>query len=1195
MKSHARVHSDSATTEDEMGFSEKMQTNEDAGEVAGFTDKVDTTEQPVNRDYLEETRVKVKKFMAFSLVGRTYENIFISLSLFSCGEFIYQTYTAYIPDDTIYYFNFVELALAVLFTWDWILCFFIADHKINHLTRCVRGLASGGGGCCCCYYYCYYYYYFCWPHSCAILPACPLLSEPFSPPPPFSFYSMIDLMTVIPIWITRLYPCMDYNNIYSSQDQIVYILCGVTTTRILRALRIRRKLIRIEDEVSRCIGEIALNIVVTMLFFSALFQFLESQDQSYEFHTWMYYIMVTMATVGYGDIAPKSTLGRICAMGLIGFAFLSGPQMSTDLIEKLNRQSIYARAHYVPKYRSTHVYVCGDTETSSIHEFFAELFHEDHEDEEIHAVVMSANAPTSDMMTILRDPVFSLRVTFLEGTALSERDLQRARVREAEAIFIMCNKFALEPDIEDAKTILQQFFLKQYVMRNHSLEKPLFALQLIRPENTRLLVDSSVIEGGNFKEDIILCLNEIKMGIIAKAVMFPGANTLLMNLLTSFADDDDDDMPGEDDHAETEILDVDDQDNWVGEYQKGCGWEIYSTQLSHMFAGTQFATLADILYQRVGIVLFGMLIEDLNKDKSHVRMLLNPADFVIPDQELVSVEAFVIAENKNASDLTFPSADGGQGNEDDSNGALQMARTAAQAGMVYAISHKRNSTSNLPGHGKVPVIKKEHEWQSLLHKYDNNNAGLGSEQEISRQLEVEYIKANFFTLLPLQANIDDCTIYTSLESEAPYVNEHTLIVGKNLSNLFDLVRPLRAAYLGYIRPIVILTPNPISQAIWARISIFQGVFVVIGSMLEELDVIRAGIFKASQCIVLADQTEKINGINITAGAKATLAALTDTAAIFSYQQVMKMNPKISICIEIVNAANVGFLDPKEGMVSGEVDYKFTPQFASGALLVSSLLDTLICQVGEGEAVAAYFNHYIFKVTNLKKTFALANPILFLYISHRQAFYNRSIVSVMRLFTSGVEVRDRDTIRAKILGQDTPERKGVAALVGSSLYAMKVPDTNVRTYGELFTSLAKNGIIAVGLYRGVFKNIAVGPKQNKMPYVFTNPPKETEVFSCDKVFVLSQKPILGQRTLSKRTDWSLTRVGSNIDPVEKLRRNMTSADDRTVRKMERLDAKVDGLMAALKEVSGVGKFAFELQKETDDASKYRMVHESPQLM
>lgn len=49
---------------------------------------------------------------------------------------------------------------------------------------------------------------------------------------------------------------------------------------------------------SRCIGEIVLNIVVCILFFAALMQFLESQDQALEFHTWTYYIMVTIATVG---------------------------------------------------------------------------------------------------------------------------------------------------------------------------------------------------------------------------------------------------------------------------------------------------------------------------------------------------------------------------------------------------------------------------------------------------------------------------------------------------------------------------------------------------------------------------------------------------------------------------------------------------------------------------------------------------------------------------------------------------------------------------------------------------------------------------------------------------------------------------------------------------------------------------------
>ena len=35
---------------------------------------------------------------------------------------------------------------------------------------------------------------------------------------------------------------------------------------------------------------------------------------------------------------------------------------------------------------------------------------------------------------------------------------------------------------------------------------------------------------------------------------------------------------------------------------------------------------------------------------------------------------------------------------------------------------------------------------------------------------------------------------------------------------------------------------------------------------------------------------------------------------------------------------------------------------------------------------------------------------------------------------------------------------------------------------------------------------IGPQGNKMQYVFTNPNKDAELFSCDKIFVLSQKPI-----------------------------------------------------------------------------------------
>jgi hypothetical protein len=46
---------------------------------------------------------------------------------------------------------------------------------------------------------------------------------------------------------------------------------------------------------------------------------------------------------------------------------------------------------------------------------------------------------------------------------------------------------------------------------------------------------------------------------------------------------------------------------------------------------------------------------------------------------------------------------------------------------------------------------------------------------------------------------------------------------------------------------------------------------------------------------------------------------------------------------------------------------------------------------------------------------------------------------------------------------------------------------------------------LGLLRGVFETTGTGPKSNRVPYVFTNPTKDTELFACDKVFVLSIFP------------------------------------------------------------------------------------------
>lgn len=82
----------------------------------------------------------------------------------------------------------------------------------------------------------------------------------------YSFYSMVDLLTVIPIYATYNAKRPHYNDVNSVTLVLMYIFFGLNTTRILRALRIRKYLLVIEDAVERCLGDISLLITVMLLF-----------------------------------------------------------------------------------------------------------------------------------------------------------------------------------------------------------------------------------------------------------------------------------------------------------------------------------------------------------------------------------------------------------------------------------------------------------------------------------------------------------------------------------------------------------------------------------------------------------------------------------------------------------------------------------------------------------------------------------------------------------------------------------------------------------------------------------------------------------------------------------------------------------------------------------------------------------------
>ncbi len=81
-----------------------------------------------------------------------------------------------------------------------------------------------------------------------------------------SFFSMVDLLTVIPTFVMASRQCPYLDDVHTDAEVVSFILCGIKMTRILRILRLHKRFTLIEDEIQRFLANMALNIVVMIIF-----------------------------------------------------------------------------------------------------------------------------------------------------------------------------------------------------------------------------------------------------------------------------------------------------------------------------------------------------------------------------------------------------------------------------------------------------------------------------------------------------------------------------------------------------------------------------------------------------------------------------------------------------------------------------------------------------------------------------------------------------------------------------------------------------------------------------------------------------------------------------------------------------------------------------------------------------------------
>ena len=139
-----------------------------------------------------------------------------------------------------------------------------------------------------------------------------------------SMWGIIDLLSILPTYLSLFFP--------GSQNLLV--------VRILRILRLFRilKLVQYVEEGGVLVGALWRSrrkifvfisaLLTVVVIFGALMYVVEGPEHGFDsIPMGMYWAIVTMTTVGFGDITPATTLGRFIASALIliGYSIIAVP------------------------------------------------------------------------------------------------------------------------------------------------------------------------------------------------------------------------------------------------------------------------------------------------------------------------------------------------------------------------------------------------------------------------------------------------------------------------------------------------------------------------------------------------------------------------------------------------------------------------------------------------------------------------------------------------------------------------------------------------------------------------------------------------------------------------------------------------------------------------------------------------------
>ncbi len=139
-----------------------------------------------------------------------------------------------------------------------------------------------------------------------------------------SFFGIVDLLSIIPTYLSLFAPGANY----LLTIRVLRVLRVFRVLKLLQFMNESRELARALLRARRKIGIFIFTVLVLMVLFGSFMYVIEGPDNGFDnIPRSIYWAVVTITTVGYGDIIPQTPIGQIIAtLAMItGYAIIAVP------------------------------------------------------------------------------------------------------------------------------------------------------------------------------------------------------------------------------------------------------------------------------------------------------------------------------------------------------------------------------------------------------------------------------------------------------------------------------------------------------------------------------------------------------------------------------------------------------------------------------------------------------------------------------------------------------------------------------------------------------------------------------------------------------------------------------------------------------------------------------------------------------